>query len=104
MELTRFEDPRAFYDRAAPFLLEHEAAHNLPLGLCTTMLRHPERFDRPYLATVEAGGAVVVAAVMTPPHNLVLSLLPLAAVAPIAADAYRHYGTPPAPSPNAGGR
>lgn len=32
---------------------------------------------------------------MTPPHNLVLSLLPLAAVAPIAADAYRHYGTLP---------
>ncbi len=38
-------------------------------------MQHPERVEAPpYLVIVEAGGAPVAAALMTPPHNLVLSL------------------------------
>lgn len=96
MELTRFNEANEFYRRAERFLLAHEAEHNLLLGLCTTLMRHLERVEqRPYLATVEAGGATVGAAIRTPPHNLVLSLMPAGAVAPIAEDVRRQYATLP---------
>lgn len=74
MDVHPFADPAAFYDRAAPFLMADEAAHILPLGIAGSLVRHPpDSAARPYLAVVEEGGAVVAAALMTPPHNLVLS-------------------------------
>jgi uncharacterized protein len=76
MELTRFETAQQFYERAAPFLLEREAEHCLPLGLCVDLMQNPTYYEQPpYLALVERDGAVAAAAVMTPPHNLVLSYI-----------------------------
>ncbi len=75
MDLRRFDEPAAFYRRAEPFLLAREAEHTLILGICATLMQHPERVEAPpYLALVEAGGGLVAAAVMTPPHQLVLSM------------------------------
>jgi len=74
MELGRFDDAADFYKRAGDFLLQHEAEHNLLLGVCAGLMAHPERQEhRPYLATAEVGGEVVAAALMTPPRGLALS-------------------------------
>lgn len=75
MNVHRFDRVDAFYDRAAPFLLAREAEHNLILGLCVDIARHPERYvQQPYFGLVERVGEVVQAGLMTPPHNLTLSL------------------------------
>ena len=77
MDLTRYADPAAFAGRAGPFLLRHEAEHNLTLGLLGAMQRQPTLptppATPPYLATLEEGGEVRAVALRTPPHRLVLS-------------------------------
>ena len=75
MKLENFERAVEFYERAEGFLIEHEACHSLMLGLASQLVEHPELFrGGHYLATVEEGGEVEAAALMTPPHNPVLSL------------------------------
>jgi uncharacterized protein len=106
MELRRFADPAAFSARAVPFLLAREGAHCLPLGLIATLVHEPGRYPQaPYLATVEASGAVVAVAVRTPPHNVVLShVADGGALDPLVADLHREYGTLPGvlgPTPHA---
>src|SRR5262249_32100587 len=73
--VERYADADSFLDRAAPFLLAREAAHNLILGLPSRLRDNPRRFGSdPYFATVSGTeGEVVAAALRTPPHNLVLS-------------------------------
>ena len=74
---TRLVRPRSaseFLELVEPYLVQHEAEHNLILGIAIGLVRDPGRFDRPpYLAAVDEAGRVVAVAVMTPPHNLVLS-------------------------------
>jgi uncharacterized protein len=97
MELKRYTDVPAFYQRAEPFLMEHEAEHCLMLGICSALLRGTQRLDsEPYLATVEHEGGVVAAALRTPPFNIVLSLLADGhsieqVVSLVAADAHAVY-------------
>ena len=69
MDLRRFDDAATFLGRAGDFLLAREAEHNLLLGICAELRRRPDYYggDPPYLATVEAGGAVVAVAVRPPP-------------------------------------
>jgi predicted GNAT family acetyltransferase len=75
MELERFERAQDFYERAERYLLRHETCHSLILGIAGQLVEHPELFRaKPYLATVEEGGEVVAAALMTPPFGPVLSL------------------------------
>ena len=75
MDLTRYADPAAFASRAQPFLLRHEAEHNLILGLlgACSASPSPAAGDAPYLAILEEGGEVLAVALRTPPHRLVLS-------------------------------
>lgn len=92
MELRRFDDAATFYGDAGEFLLEHEAEHNLILGICMRLVANSARSGNPpYLATVHAGGAIIAVAVMTPPWNLVLSLAPPEALPLIAADVHMQY-------------
>ncbi len=96
MELVRFADPAAYYQHAQTFLLAHEAQHCLPIGLCTTLITQPDTSrEPPYLAVVQDGDQVVAAAVRTPPHNVVLSLIADAvlpqAVELLARDLYTTY-------------
>ena len=73
-EVKVFADAVEFYERAEPFLLRCEAEHNLILGVVGGLVGSASpRYVDPFLATVEQGGAVVGAAMRTPPHNLVLS-------------------------------
>lgn len=85
MHLSRYTNVEAYYRRVEPFLLAHEAEHNLQLGLCTTLLRQPDAYPiPPYLAVAEQDDEIIAVALRTPPHNLVLSLIPRAEHAPEA--------------------
>jgi len=101
MRLTRYEDVREFYDRAGEFLEAHEAEHNLPLGICGSLLRRPDTYAEANFTIVDDGdtgdGDVIAVALRTPPHNLVLALVEPEsatdeALALIARDAQAMYG------------
>jgi predicted GNAT family acetyltransferase len=77
-QIRRSSDLDAFRRRAAPWLLEAEAEHNLILSLID-QLRRGRRYgeDDPYFFTVEKGGGVVGCALRTPPHfPLALTRMP----------------------------
>ncbi|MDQ3704821.1 MAG: GNAT family N-acetyltransferase [Chloroflexota bacterium] len=97
MELRHYRTIEEFYRRAEPFLLEREAEHNLVLGICTLLMRYPERVEHPpYMACVEQAGNVVAVAFMGPPNNLILSHMTTTEVIPvIARDIYSEYKTLP---------
>lgn len=71
-ELRDHADPEAFSAVAEPFLLQRETAHCLPLGLLPAL--RAGLAPGAFMATVhEPGGACVAAALMTPPHRLIIS-------------------------------
>lgn len=90
MELTRFTTPSDFLARAESFLMAHEALHTVPLGVARSLVQKPDLYEVPsYFAVVEDAGAVQVAALMTPPHGLLVSYtVTPAAFPPLAADVW----------------
>ncbi len=63
-----------FLGAAGEFLEAREAEHNLLLGICTMLRERPWAGDEPPdLFVVRSGERIALAAVRTPPHNLVLS-------------------------------
>jgi uncharacterized protein len=73
MFLMQYPTADAFLARARADLERHEAANNLMIGIAVRLMEHPERIKaQPYLATVEDEGRLVAAAVMTPPHRVIL--------------------------------
>lgn len=73
MRVRRVDGPAAFLEDAGPLLLADEARHNLILGLAGTLRDDPSLYPEHRLWLVEDGGAVVAAALRTPPFNLVLA-------------------------------
>lgn len=74
MNLIRCKTPQDFLERAQAFLVREEACHNLLLGTPTTLIACEGTPALPsYFAVVADAGDVVAAAMMTPPHLLVLS-------------------------------
>ena len=64
-EVQRHDTVADFVAAAGEFLEAREAEHNLILGLCTNITRHPEFFadhPPPRFKTVSDGGTVVAAA------------------------------------------
>jgi uncharacterized protein len=57
-----------------PLLLEHEARYGLMLGIALTVSRQPEFYSErpPYFAIAEDAIGVAAAALMTPPHGLIV--------------------------------
>lgn len=83
--IHRPSDLAAFRRRAAPWLLEAEAEHNLILSL-TEKLRQGHRYGEqdPYFFTVEQAGEVVGCALRTPPHfPLAVTRMPEEALGPL---------------------
>ncbi|MGH3650752.1 MAG: hypothetical protein ACRDU9_08595, partial [Acidimicrobiia bacterium] len=74
MEVERLTDATAFRDRADPLLLEHEAANNLILGVSGTEIERPGSFDQFQAWVGLDTNGPEVAAVQTPPYNLVLAI------------------------------
>jgi hypothetical protein len=88
MQLYRYDDTQKFRHRVQDYLLQHEAEHNLLLGLLHNLARYPERYlEVPYLATVESNNEIQAVAIGTPPYKLTLSkAVDLRALKVIAAD------------------
>ena len=75
MQVKRFESAAILRNAAEPFLMRHEAHHNLLLGLIGRLEHAPDFYGAtPYFAAVESEGQTLAAAVMTPPHPVVVSL------------------------------
>jgi predicted GNAT family acetyltransferase len=73
VKVEHFRSAERFLEHTRAALESNEAANSLMLGLCGRLIRHPERFKvAPYLKTVVDEQGLVLAALMTPPHNLVL--------------------------------
>ncbi|HUH15323.1 MAG TPA: GNAT family N-acetyltransferase [Gaiellaceae bacterium] len=72
MEVVNVADPAEWLERAAPLLLANEARHNLILGIAGTLRQSSGLYAEHELWLVADGGAVVGAALRTPPYNLVL--------------------------------
>ena len=72
--LRFFTDAGQFLERVQPFLLRREAEHCLILGLLDG-LRSGDQWGAapPLMGLVENNGEVAAVALMTPPHNLILS-------------------------------
>jgi GNAT superfamily N-acetyltransferase len=76
VKANRHEGVADFVAAAGAFLESREAEHNLILGLCTNISRHPDLVaDRPprFLTVTDEGGTVLAASIRTPPFNQVLS-------------------------------
>jgi len=93
MDATAIPTAAEFLERAGPLLVGDEARHNLILGLAGVLRDRPEVYPEFGLWVVEEAGAPVAAALITPPHNLVLADASPGAVAPLAA-AVRASGLP----------
>jgi predicted GNAT family acetyltransferase len=73
MNVATHADATAFRERAGPLLLADEARHNLHLGICSSLIERPDIYPEFHLWTVEAGGMTVLAALLTPPFNVLVS-------------------------------
>ena len=75
----------AFLAAAGKMLYARETVNNLILGVSERLVDDPKAYQNPFFATIEdEDGEVILAAVMTPPHNLIL-----------AGDAQFELGFPP---------
>ncbi len=73
MRASSFSDPLEFLEQAGPLLEADEARHNLILALAWLLHERPEIYPEFGLWVVEEEGRPLAAALITPPHNLVLA-------------------------------
>jgi predicted GNAT family acetyltransferase len=74
VKLIRCGGPQEFLDRAKPLLLTDEACYNLLLGVPANLIARAVAPASPlYFAVVTDDDRVLAAAMVTPPHPLVLS-------------------------------
>lgn len=73
MHVNTYTDAGSFLEDTQAALELNEAANSLMLGVCLRLARHPERIEEPpCLKTVVDGAGLVLTAMMTPPHKLVV--------------------------------
>ena len=82
MRVQRYTDARVFNDRITLALEPAERENNLLLGAARRLARSPD--DAAVMASVEADGAVIGAALLVPPFNLLISPVPGAALEALA--------------------
>jgi uncharacterized protein len=74
MKVDTYPDAAAFLAAAGSALTDNEAANSLMLGICQRLMDKPDWLKKqPFLATVSDERGLVLAAMMTPPHNVVLA-------------------------------
>lgn len=72
--LSIHPDAKAFLAAAGAMLYARETVNNLILGVSERLLNEPTAYQNPFFATVSGDdGVVILATVMTPPHNLILA-------------------------------
>ncbi|HEY5005336.1 MAG TPA: GNAT family N-acetyltransferase [Ktedonobacteraceae bacterium] len=72
MFITTYKDPDQFLLETRPILEKDEAINSLLLGIAASVKNSP-LYTSFYLATIEDENGLLVAACMTPPHNLILA-------------------------------
>lgn len=74
LRLRLFEDARSFLDCTGDSLYAAETVNNLILGISELLVRDPQAYQSPFFAAVlDTMNEVRLAAVMTPPHHIVLA-------------------------------
>jgi uncharacterized protein len=71
--LSQYESADDFLAGAGEFLYSRESMNNLILGVCERLVRDPEAYQYPFYAVVREDDSLLLAAVMTPPHNIILA-------------------------------
>jgi predicted GNAT family acetyltransferase len=93
MRITVYTDGQDWLDAARDFLLRDEVPNALPYGIGERVARGTEYTDTaPFMAVITDGGAVVGAALMTPPHPLLIARGTAPAAFPALIDALRDNG------------
>jgi GNAT superfamily N-acetyltransferase len=93
LEVERHTDAERFLEAAQDWLLEAEAENNLALGIALQWRGRVPADPPPYWATVRDAKGVVGCAFRTPPHQLGVSRMPAAGIAPLADDVGRVYAS-----------
>lgn len=75
VQVIHFTQTGRFYARAEGFLLQHEAEHNLILGLCAALMKSNEYKEPPLLLIAEEDGEPVGAVLQTPPFHPTVSMV-----------------------------
>jgi uncharacterized protein len=74
MDFETFPDAQGFLNKTQTWLEGREVGNSLMLGIVFRFQNYPERIKTPpFLGCVERAGIVKIAAVISPPHNLVLA-------------------------------
>lgn len=73
MQVTTYSVPADFLAKAKIYLEQEEVKNGLMLGIVSGLVQHPERIRQaPYLATIEDDKGLALAAMITPPFNVVI--------------------------------
>jgi predicted GNAT family acetyltransferase len=75
MQVTQFDDPQYFLDRAQAYLVREESVNGLMLGIAIRLemgLEQDAGEEAPLLLVVEDAGELIGTAVQTPPHKFVI--------------------------------
>lgn len=99
MKAVAHLDASAFLRRARPWLEEREDENNLVLSIAAAYAAAPavaDEDDAPLFGTVEDGGDVVGCFMRTPPHKLVLTMMPTAGVGPVVETVAGRWASIPA--------
>lgn len=85
MQVIRHKTAADFLAQASPWLEEAEAENNLILGIAAFFKSYVGQLKiEPYYRTVHNDGTIVGAALMTPPRRLLITWMPVPAVALLA--------------------
>ncbi len=73
LKIAEYTSPREFLGNVEETLLRNECVNGLTLGICRALVTDLFRYgSQPFLATVQRGKHLEVAALMTPPYKLQL--------------------------------
>ena len=74
LRIMLYEDARSFIKKAGKMLYARETINNLMLGVSERLFNDPSAYEDPFFATLtDENDEIVLAAVMTPPHNMILA-------------------------------
>lgn len=95
MRVVRWQQPAQFLQHVTPYLLQQEAKNNILFGITGNLTRQPTVPPDTYMAHVEdVDGGIMLAAVRTPPHRLLISVVARQEALPaLLDDVYATYGT-----------
>ncbi len=74
MQVSHFKNVKEFMHIAGKILYTNETANNLILGIAERLVQFPTAYKDPFFAVLrDDEGGLILAALMTPPHNMILA-------------------------------